>query len=52
MGRGGGLVVSVFAFCSDVLNSNPAGYLLLYENKKIDSKEAGGDTFKKCWYNW
>ena len=39
MGRGGGLVVSVLAFHSDDLSSNPAGYLnFLYEKTKINKK--------------
>ena len=42
VGRGGGLVVSVLAFYSDDLSSNPAGYLnFLYEKTKINEKEAG-----------
>ena len=46
-GRGGGLVVSARACCSEDLNSNRAGYLLflltasLFEKTKSNVKEAG-----------
>ena len=37
VGRGGGLVVSVLAFYSKDLSSNPAGYShFLYEKRKIN----------------
>ena len=46
----GGLVVSVLAFYSNNVSSNPAGYLkLLYKKTKINEKEAGvGPSLKKC----
>ena len=49
MDRGGGLVVSIFAFYSDNPSSIPAGYLnFLYEKTKINEKEAGvGPSFIK-----
>ena len=42
-------VVSVLAFYSDDLSSNPADYLnFLYEKTKINEKEAGvGPSLKK-----
>ena len=49
LGRGGGLVVSVPAFCSNDPSLNPAGYFInfLYEKTKIYKKEAGvGPSFK------
>ena len=44
-GRGGGLVVSVLAFYSDTLSSNPADCLnnFLYKKTKINEKEARVD---------
>ena len=49
MDRGGGLVVSIFAFYSDNPSSIPAGSLnFLYEKMKINYKEAGvGPSLKK-----
>ena len=49
MGRGGGLVVSVLAFYSDDLSSNPADYLnnFLYEKTKISKKDAVDDPSLK-----
>ena len=41
-GHGGGLVVSLFAFYSGDLSSNPAdGYDFLHEKTKIKKQEAG-----------
>ena len=42
-------MVSILAFYSDDLSSNPAGYLnFLYEKMKINEKEAGvGPSLKK-----
>ena len=52
MGRGDGLVVSIPAFYSDDPSLNPAGYVInfLYNNTKINEKEAGVGPFKKLLY--
>ena len=43
-------MVSVPAFCSDDPSSNPAGYLIKEEKRKINEKEAGvGPSFKKAY---
>ena len=48
IGRGVGPVVSIHAFYSDDLSSNPAGYLdFLNEKKDINEKGAGVGPFKK-----
>ena len=50
LGRGGGIVVSVPAFCSDDPSSNPADCLInfLYGKTKINKKEARvGPSLKK-----
>ena len=51
-GRGGGQVVSVLAFYSDDLSSNPAevcsfSVKLLWKRTKINKKEDGVGPFKK-----
>ena len=48
-GSGVGLVVSVLAYYSEDLSSNPAGYLnLLYKKTKINEREAGtGPSLKR-----
>ena len=51
-GSGGGQVVSMLAFSSDDLSSNPAGVKsysikFVFEKKENNQKEAGDDQFKK-----
>jgi len=46
LGRGGGLVVSALAYCSQDPCLNPADFLtFLYEKTKVNKKEAGVGTF-------
>ena len=46
LGRGGGLVVSTLAYCSQDPSLNPADFLtFLYEKTKVNKKEAGVGTF-------
>ena len=50
MVRGGGLVVSALAYCSEDLSSNPASYkvfIVVHEKTKINEKEVGVGPFKK-----
>ena len=55
-GSGGGQVVSMLAFSSDDLSSNPAGVKsfsikFVFEKKENNQKEAGDDQFKKYFSN-
>ena len=49
--RGGGKMVTILAFYSDYLSSNPAGYLfsvLHFKNTLLSEKETRVGPFKKC----